>query len=136
MSKQLNVRPGARTLQQVKDLAALYHDSVTAVIRIAIDRMYQQEVSQMRDLRLTATDPARQWDWLREAAADLWSHNWQGDAEDIYDGIAEDLVAQWLDHPDTADELPEWWDAQWRERLVNEVQEYADRDLEEAAADA
>jgi len=49
MSKQLNVRPGERTMQQVTDLAALYHDSVTAVVRIAVDRMYQQEVATMSD---------------------------------------------------------------------------------------
>jgi len=64
MSGQLNVRPGARTLEQVEQLAQLYSGSVTAVIRIAVDRMWHQEADNMaisdrhtvtpRDARFTA----------------------------------------------------------------------------------
>ena len=56
MSGQLNVRPGARTLKQVEELSVLYNGSATAVIRIAVDRMYAQEIG----MELEMQDEARE----------------------------------------------------------------------------
>ena len=56
MSGQLNVRPGARTLEQVEELSALYNGSTTAVIRIAVDRMHAQEIG----MELEMQDEARE----------------------------------------------------------------------------
>lgn len=136
-SAQLNVRPGERTLAQLDSLAALYSGSRTAVIRIAIDRMYAEEVPTMtRDLRPTSPDPVQQWGWLREVAGNIWSNLWMGNTAEIDDTLAEDLVDVYLDQPDIEDELPQWWDDGWKARLVAEIQGYADRDVADANADA
>lgn len=71
-------------------------------------------------------DPATRWDWVRELAGNLWSNLWLGNPEDIYPGLAEELVEMYLEQPG---EMPFWWDLEWRERLVAEIQEYVDCDL-------
>jgi hypothetical protein len=67
MTKVSTFRLGRITTRRLNELAALYGDNKTAALRVAIDRMYQQEVSSMDDQVIRSY---RQGNAISDA--DLW----------------------------------------------------------------
>jgi hypothetical protein len=122
-TRQTTIRFAAKTDEQIEQLVPLF-GTITNVVQIAIDRLYQTEIGERKmdemvdDPRMVSDDRTDQVSWFQELAGNIASNLGEGTAEELVGyALSEEGAESW------GVELPGWFDDYDRDLLTRFVAE-------------
>lgn len=66
--------------------------------------------------------------WIRQTAENIFDSDWPEELDTVdYSELGGRLAELWEGQQKQNNELPAWWDDDWREWLAEDVQDYIDQ---------